>query len=818
MLYINTRQAYDDFKAYLTEDNPKIVEVRGNVVITDDYEVTVEPEFKALLNHPVLRKESKYDPVIFGKSDIEHIVSIEVEDDTVKLFKMDGSIQELPMVYWAMSPKNIWGQGTKLQGNQHYKYIFKFDNQQEFNKFCGVNRKQDIYRVWDLVESAMIYYGLTYHKDMKVNQLSVLSFDIEASGLVRDDSSEVFLITNTFRDRKGNLTKKHFRVDHYEDDGAMIGAWCQWVNEVDPDVITGHNIYGYDLPYLNHCSTDGLKLGRDGSAAKFAQRSSNFRVDGNTTWEYNKINIYGREIVDGMFLAVKYDIGRKYVSWGLKQIAEQEGFVKEDRQFYDASKIGQNWSDPVEREKIVAYGIDDSDDSLAIYDLMISSFFYMTQSVPKSFQTMCISASGSQLNSVMVRAYMQDGHSIPKASEKEYVFGGISFGNPGLYRNVFKIDLASLYPSIIRAFKLYPKSKDPKGYYLRMANIFTEERFRNKRLYKKTGEEYYNDMQASYKVFINSLFGLGGTSGLNFNDFELADQITGYARQIIRFTMKWAGGHDIHKWWVDYEDEKDQKYMGLLDESKIVSHDFLVNAGDTDSISFHKKNFESFSEEERIALIEELNSILPEHIEYEDDGYFSHMLVCKAKNYCLVEDGSTKIKKKGSSILDSKKAPALREMLDKSIENIIFHESSGILQIFEDYIKEVRDMKDIKRWCAKKSISSKVLNPQRANEQKILDAVKHLSPREGDKYFLYTAVDGEKQKVAKGEPVFLKSGKPSMVKNSILKVAEDWTGDEDKEHYYKRVYMTMEILKNVIDMSQLTKFHNKSNIKKVEDL
>jgi len=63
---------------------------------------------------------------------------------------------------------------------------------------------------------------------------------------------------------------------------------------------------------------------------------------------------------------------------------------------------------------------------------MSPAIFYFTQLIPKSFQSVVESASGAQLNSLMVRSYMQQGHSIPKATEGADFEGAISFGIPGI--------------------------------------------------------------------------------------------------------------------------------------------------------------------------------------------------------------------------------------------------------------------------------------------------------------------------------------------------------------------------------------------------
>jgi DNA polymerase elongation subunit (family B) len=603
----------------------------------------------------------------------------------------------------------------------------------------------------------------------------------------------------------------------------MIEDWCCWVQSVDPKVIVGHNVLGYDFPYLKHCANmhgRELILGCDNSEAKFFRYSSKFRVDGNTEWEYHKINIIGREIIDTMFTSVKYDIGRNYPSWGLKPIVEFHGLVDENRQFYDASKIRQNWQDPIEREKIVQYGIDDSDDSLKLFDIQCPSLFYMNQSVPKSFQEMGTSASGSQLNSMLVRSYLQQGYSIAKTNEREHVSGGISFGVPGNYKNVFKIDIKSMYPSIIRGFKLFPKEKDPNENYLKIANIFTEERFKNKRLNKETGEKYYDDMQAAQKIVINSLYGLMGTSGLNYNNFDLANKITGIARQIIKTTILWATGKEIQHWFPDYDGEKDFLYEDILEIPKI-HHNYRISNVDTDSVSICNYKENEITKEQQDQLIDEINGLLPDMIEYEDDGYFDNVLIIKAKNYVLY-DGK-KMKYKGSSLIDSKKSIVLRELLNLLIDDIMFNGSTLLVDIYHEHIRAVRDCEDVFKWCTKKSISAKVLNPERANESKVLDAVKHLNPREGDKYHLFNIIDGEKPEMKKGEPVILKkTGQVKMVPNRILKVYEEGMSMDDfvfdKQHYYERVYKTVAILENVVDMDQFVKYHLKSNIGKVEEL
>jgi DNA polymerase elongation subunit (family B) len=461
-----------------------------------------------------------------------------------------------------------------------------------------------------------------------------------------------------------------------------------------------------------------------------------------------------------MFLAYKYDIGRKYESYGLKKIIAQEKLEAEDRVFYDASQIRFKYKDPNEWKLIKEYCLHDADDALKLFDLMSPPFFYMTQSVPKSFQSMIESASGSQINSVMVRSYLQEKHSIPKASTTVEYEGAISFGNPGVYRNVFKVDVASLYPSIMIEYKVYSPQKDPNKNFLNLVQTFTERRLYHKRLAKE--EKYHDDMQAAFKIFINSCYGFLGSTGLNFNMPEGAALVTKIGRDILSKSIEWAG----------------QKTYSI------------VNA-DTDSISFTKANSSDFTNDEREDILKELNSLFPSSIRFEDDGLYKCVIVFKAKNYVLY-DGK-KIKTKGSAIKATTKEPALREFINSVIVSIIDNRND-YNDIYKSYVIEAMNIKDIKRWVSRKTISEKTLNPQRTNEQKIYDIIQNSSFVEGDRIYCFFKPDG------------------------TLALAENFNGDYDKDKMLEKLYKTSEIFDTVLPDGIFVNYKLKKNKPKLQEL
>jgi DNA polymerase I len=413
---------------------------------------------------------------------------------------------------------------------------------------------------------------------------------------------------------------------------------------MNPSVMLGHNIFGYDIPYLIYCADQAgtsLALGRDESSIRVDNWVSKYRVDGSKTLDYMRAHVYGRNIIDTLFLSYKYDIGRNYDNYKLKYIVAKEGLEVENRVFYDGGQIRFKYTDVVEWKKIKEYCIHDSDDALALYDLMIPAFFYLTPSIPKTFQQMLYTASGSQINSFMVRSYLQNGMSVSKTTEAQNFEGATSFGTPGIYRNVFKVDTASLYPSVMLTYNIHDKYKDEKNHFIQMVSYFTKERLKNKKIAKETKDPYYSGLEQAQKIVINSCFGMMGAVGLNYNSPSNAALITRKGREVLQQAIEWA-----------------QK------------KNYIIPNGDTDSISFCTQDMRPFSKEEQSSLLKEINSLYPPTISWEHDGIFSRMVIIKVKNYILkTEDGKVKIK--GSALRSPNREPALSEFINKVIEVLL---------------------------------------------------------------------------------------------------------------------------------------------------
>jgi DNA polymerase elongation subunit (family B) len=693
--------------------------------------------------------------LIHGKEATTCVTHIDFTDGMATLFFNDGTRAARHAAHWALYEKSVDDTCLRLAGDQHYKYAKRYDSMKELKEDYGkqvYRNKTDGFVLWNTKEQYMVRHGVTYYKGLTPKDVSILSFDLETTSLIPSDNDKILLISNTFRDHLGNIERKLFSYEDFNSTKEMIYAWSLYVQDKNPAILCGHNILGFDIPYLSYF-VPSLPIGHDGTSCEISTRTSEFRKEGSQTYSYNNATVKGREIIDTMFLSYKYDAAsRKFESYGLKSIIRSLGLERSDREHYDGSQIRLRYQDDREWAKIKKYAEHDADDALALFDLMIPSYFYFTQSVPKTLQQVINGASGSQVNSWMLRAYLQDGHSIPKATEATDFEGAISFGNAGIYQNVSKVDVASLYPSIILEEQIYDKQKDPKRYFLEMVRYFTNERLRNKTLAAELGDKKYKDLEQSQKIFINSAYGFMGASGLHFNSPSSAALVTKIGRDILQKGMDWANKRGL-----------------------------TVINGDTDSFCY--TGSKDFKEE-----IKSLNSEFPEKIIWTDDGQYKGMVIVKAKNYAMLTD--TGIKIKGSGLKATMKEPALREFMNKVLTLLLEGKDITDIQCLYHYYAdriEFINKDTIKDWSSKKTVTKAILEPKRTNESRPAEAIKGKGLVEGDKFYVFFRTPEE------------------------VRCVEDFDGVYDINVIYKKLYATIKIFSPVLDITKFVNYSLKRN-------
>ena len=480
-------------------------------------------------------------------------------------------------------------------------------------------------------EQFLIESGLTLFDGMDFEDLRRAQIDIETLGLnSADPSNSIIIITAT-------LNGEHEMIAHAGDmsEASMLEQLQEWIQQHDPDVIEGHNIFNFDLPFLAaRARALGVELrwGRDGSPVRFGNRQR-FKA-GARTIPYDAAYVRGRHIIDTYQQIQRYDIAGHLSSYGLKPAIAELGLERHDRTHVEGEDIRRVWeSNP---DRLLRYALDDVLDTDLLSRLTLPTEFYQAQLLPSSLQSVATGGPGEKVNDLLVRAYVRAGHSIPVPGPPMSYPGGFTavravgvFGPP-----VVNADVESLYPSIMLADGIAPRS-DTLGVFLPILATLRDQRLRAKRLSETTsGEEgaRWSGTQASLKVLINSFFGYLGYGRGYFNDFDAAARVTRRGHQIIQ----------------SVESELEQAGATIIEL-------------DTDGIYFvPPKGASTRDQIER--LIDGISDSAGEGIRLGVDGIWERMLSLKLKNYALLSNNG-RLTVKGSSLRSRRDEPFLARFL-----------------------------------------------------------------------------------------------------------------------------------------------------------
>lgn len=390
----------------------------------------------------------------------------------------------------------------------------------------------------------------------------------------------------------------------------MLRELVRWVHERDPDVIEGHNLFGFDLPYIEQRARlhkVRLDLGRDGS--RLTARSSRFTA-GEHTSSYPRYEVQGRHIIDTLHLVQLYDVSHRDMdSYGLKACARYFGVAAPERTYVEGSRISEVYR--TAPATLRAYAMDDVRETDGISRILLPSYFCQAQLVPFSLQNCVTRGNATRIDALLCAEYMAADASLPTPQAPRVFQGGLTESlSSGVFRNVWHADVRSLYPSIIICRGLTPRA-DALGVYLRMLRELRRFRLAAKDASRGAPDslrEHFEALQSSFKILINSFYGYAGFPQGTFNDYDLAETVTGAGRHILQT---------------------------MLDHLQ-TQHATVIEM-DTDGIYFVPPD----GMRDPAALAAQLQAALPEGIEIDLDATYQAMFGYKAKNYALLgHDGS----------------------------------------------------------------------------------------------------------------------------------------------------------------------------------
>ncbi len=512
-------------------------------------------------------------------------------------------------------------------------------------------------------------------------RLKVLSFDIENS----IKTGEIFTIGYSISDfpLSGEDVKgSYIAIDPKEGWGALEGErkiiddLSSVIRDEDPDIITGYNIDGYDIPHITRrdkiLEGKGLNWGRDGGVIDKV---------GYRTWKMK-----GRIVVDAWWEAKKAFRPKKETLMAVSQLLLGEG--KDD---IDTLWIEEEWEN--RRDEVIRYCVKDSVLALRILG--------KTGSVQKSVDLAYVArlplvdvlsgTTSTLIDSILIRKADRAGIGIPltrhekKSGKIEGAY--VHAVEPGLYDRVIVLDFRSMYPSLMIekniCFTTFTRDGGA-GDVTPLENVFylskqvrvglvpdilqdlmiQRQEAKSRARSAKTDDEsmFLNGLQEAIKVLMNSFYGVFASYFYRFTNRSIGASITAFAREAIKDLISVIEAEGIQ---VIYSDT-DSVFLGS-------PHD---NAEDT--IEFGRKLSRRFS---RKGVVLEFEKVL--------DPFFTHG---KKKRYVgkqIWPDDALLVR--GYEMRRTDSFDLQSGTLTKMFEYVLDHDIDGALQFARDTIRRCKE-------------------------------------------------------------------------------------------------------------------------------
>jgi DNA polymerase I len=111
----------------------------------------------------------------------------------------------------------------------------------------GLGELPDTYYQVGPVEQYLMQTGRVYFRGLAYEDLHRLQFDLETTAL-DPHRGRIFLVA--VRDSRGFATL--LEAPRPEDEAPMIVALCELIRQRDPDIIENHNLFTFDLQFLEY--------------------------------------------------------------------------------------------------------------------------------------------------------------------------------------------------------------------------------------------------------------------------------------------------------------------------------------------------------------------------------------------------------------------------------------------------------------------------------------------------------------------------------------------------------------------------------------
>ncbi len=664
--------------------------------------------------------------LLFGSDPMSRIVAIELGDTgTVKVYRreQDGStatdIEPFhPFVWCDSDVTDLNIDAEKLAGDLRYGWRVSVNSWKELialrNGLKSAGRS--FFALSDPVQHYLTATGRTLFKglpfeELRRLQLEVLSFvggETEIPGpvagvadpgaAVSDPGYNDHLMSIALSDNSG--WEELIVIDPVsaeESERAALKRLTAIIKERDPDVIEGHNLFRFDLPYLvARARKAKVKLDWGRSGGFLRSRPSRLQI-AEKTIDYPKFTIDGRHFVDTFLLAQFYDVGMRSLS-GFERIDVAQHFG-----LTDETQISSLSGPELQR----AY-LEDPDrfrqralcavrETRAVADLLSPSYFIQAQIFPYNYQDVIVRGNATRINALFLREYYRQRHAIPEMPMVRGFEGGYTaIFFTGVARNVWHCDIASLYPSVMLQFDCFPVTDQLQIFRhlltdLRTFRLEAKASMRSAAADRKQ-QQYFHALQNTFKILINSFYGYLGFAPGNFADFDAAARVTQIGRDLLQKMIDWLNARGAQVIEVDtdgiYFIPPPDVVAGVADPGEKTAGPAKEQPGSATPATTVEQ------------LRRELAKELPPGIEVEFDEQFDAMFSYKAKNYALLtRDGEVIIK--GGALKSRGLEKFQRVFLEEMIKLLMEGKPEGIGDLRNDFERKIRGREMPITWLMK---------------------------------------------------------------------------------------------------------------------
>jgi DNA polymerase elongation subunit (family B) len=613
-----------------------------------------------------LAVEFEKNTMLFGADPTPRIVAIELaETGTVKLHcrEKDGStttdVEPFHPFVWADSDVVDLGiEAEKLKGDLKFGWLITVDSWKELIALRNglKNAGRDFFAFTDPVQHYLTATGRTLFKDLPFEELKRMQ--IEVLSVSEGDNDHIMSIALSDNSGWEELIIVDLKKTE-ESERSAIKRVTSLIKARDPDVIEGHNLFRFDLPYLV-ARAKKLKTKLDWGRSDGFLRSRPSRLQiAEKTIDYPKFTIDGRHFVDTFLLAQFYDVGmRSLTGFERTDVARHFGLCDEEISALTGKELERAYTE--NNEKFRRRALCGVRETRAVSELLSPSYFIQAQIFPYNYQDVIVRGNATRINGLFLREYFRQRHGIPELPLPQTFEGGYTdIFFTGVARNVWHCDVASLYPSIMLQFDCFPQSDRLEIFRhlltdLRTFRLETKAAMRAEK--EPARQHHLQALQNTFKILINSFYGYLGFGQGHFADFDAAARVTQIGRDLLKKMIDWLNAHG----------------------AKVIEVD-------TDGIYFVPPNKIDIGD-----LQKGLAKELPPGIEVEFDEQFAAMFSYKAKNYALLtKDGDVIIK--GGALKSRGLEKFQRVFLEEMIKLIMKGKPEAIVDLQNEFEKKIRN-------------------------------------------------------------------------------------------------------------------------------